>query len=108
MYRTPQNTKFSGIVIIVLAFTIALPLFLAPDTALARRGGDDGDRSRFYGIIESMPSGLHGDWVIGGRRATTAPGTQFEGPLAIGGCAKVDVRSGRVHEIESEPLHDCR
>ncbi len=95
---------------ILVALVFASSLLLFADHTLAKRGGND-DRARFYGIIQSMPlQGLHGDWVIGGRSITTGPHTQFdqsEGPLVVGGCAKVDFRNGRLHEIDSEPLRDC-
>ena len=112
MYRTIRKSKPFNIVVIVLAIAVALPLILAPDSALARRGGRGGDGDRFYGIVQSMPAGgLQGEWVIGGRKITTDPSTEFdqvEGPLTVGGCAKVDFRNGRVHEIDSEPPHDCK
>lgn len=69
------------------------------------------DRVRFYGWVESMPQGLHGTWIISGRQITTSPRTEFdqlEGPLRIGACVKVDIRSGKVHEIDSEPASNCR
>lgn len=97
---------------VLLALAMLVPLLSMPDDALAKRGGDSGGRERFYGIIESMPAGgLHGTWVIGGRTLTTSAGTEFdqtEGPLAVNNCAKVDIRGGRVHEIDSEPMRDCR
>ncbi len=100
--------KGAGLVGVVLLMALA-----APD------GGDAGeiridaqrDRVRFYGWVEQMPEGLHGTWVIGGRQVTTNPRTQFdqrEGPLHVGGCAKVDIRGGRVHEIDSESRGNCR
>jgi hypothetical protein len=96
---------------IILALVATVSFSLVPDLSFARRGGDE-DRVRYYGIIESKPTqGLHGDWVIGGRTVTTSPGTEFdqsEGALAIGGCAKVDFRNGRVHEIDTEPMRDCK
>lgn len=58
-----------------------------------------------------MPPGLHGTWTIGGRQVTTSPHTRFDqldGPLQVGGCAKVDIRGGAVHEIDSEPPRNCR
>lgn len=72
---------------------------------------DEENRIRFYGWVESMPNGLQGTGVIGGRQVTTTPQTKFdqvEGPLMVGGCAKVEIRSGSVHEIDSEPNEDCR
>jgi len=102
-----RRLNFNMIALVVI---LSASLSLLPDPGSAKRGGDD--RSRYYGIVESRPAqGLHGDWVIGGRAVTTGPGTEFdqsEGPLAIGSCAKVHFRNGKVHEIDSEPIHNCR
>lgn len=71
----------------------------------------DENRVRFYGWIKAMPDGLHGTWQVGGRTLNTGPGTDFDqtqGDLVVGGCAKVDIRGGMVHEIDSEPASDCR
>jgi hypothetical protein len=87
-----------------------LAWLMSPPAALAKKD-DDRDRLRFYGWVEVMPEGLHGTWVIGGQLVTTNPRTEFDqsdGPLVIGGCAKVDIRGGLVHEIDSEPPQDCR
>jgi len=98
--------------IIVLAFMIALPLVLPLNMAQARRGGDNDNRSDFYGIIQSRPeNGLQGVWVIGGRTFQADAGTEFdqtEGKLTVGQCAKVHIRNGRVHEIDSEPMRNCQ
>ena len=72
----------------------------------------DGDENRtlFYGLVEMMPAGLQGTWTIGARQFATNPQTefdQFDGPLIVGGCAKVDLQNGLVHEIESESIDDC-
>jgi hypothetical protein len=85
-------------------------LLLSP-ALLAAKDGDHRDRQRFYGWVEVRPEALQGTWVIGGREVTTSPQTQFDetdGPLKIGACAKVDLRGGVVHEIDSEPDRDCR
>lgn len=69
------------------------------------------NRVRFYGWVEAMPDGLHGTWRVGGQTVTTGPGTEFdqtEGALVVGGCAKVDMRNGKVHEIDSELASDCQ
>lgn len=109
MYPVWGTAIFKGVVL-SLACAIALPLLLSDD-AFAKRRGDD-SRSRFYGIIQVRPaSGLHGEWMIGGRTFITDSRTEFnqsEGALAPGSCAKVDIRSGRVHEIDSEPMRNCR
>ena len=71
---------------------------------------DTKDRVRFYGWVESMPEGMLGTWIIGGQTFVAGPGTEFDevdGPLKVGGCAKVDIRGGALHEIDSEPHHDC-
>jgi len=95
----------------ILLITLVLAVgCLAPATIMAK-GGDDRDRQRFYGWVEAMPAGLHGTWIIGGRQVTTNSRTQFdqqEGPLVVGACVKVDIRGGLVHEIDSEPPHNCR
>lgn len=103
--------KFAGPSCLTLVLSLAFAaVFMAPDLAMSK--DDDGrDRWRFYGWVESMPEGLHGTWIIGGRQITTNPRTRFdenEGLLMVGGCAKVDIRSGMVHEIDSEPARDCR
>jgi len=94
------------------ALTVALMLAAAPNMALAKRGGDGDNRSEFYGLVQARPeNGRHGDWVIGGRTVTTDAGTGFdqsEGPLQLGSCAKVHIRNGRIHEIDSEPSRNCR
>jgi hypothetical protein len=97
--------------LVVGATTLALllPLTLGPDVALAK--GSKPNRERFYGIIQSKPAGLQGTWQIGGRTVTTSRGTEFdqlEGALVVGACAKVDIRNGKVHEIDSEPMRNCR
>ncbi len=108
--RTIQRLKPLYTVMIMVSGLLVLSVSLVPDTSLARRGSDEA-RGRYYGVVQSRPAeGLHGEWVIGGRTITTSSDTEFdqrEGPLAIGTCAKVDLRGGRVHEIDSEPLRDC-
>jgi hypothetical protein len=94
-----------------LALSLALAaVSMAPEIAVAKEDRFR-DRFRFHGWVEVMPEGLHGTWIIGGQHVTTNPRTQFDqvdGPLMVGGCAKVDIRGGLVYEIDSEPPHDCR
>lgn len=112
MRLSMNETRVFKVMMNLLAFTVVSMLLLAPDMALARRGGDDDNRSEFYGIVQARPDKvLQGEWVIGGRTFTADSGTEFnqsQGPLKVGSCAKVHVRSGRVHEIDSEPMHNCR
>lgn len=89
----------------------ALAVMLLTPVVVAAKDEDGRERLRFYGWVEVMPAGLHGTWVIGGQQMTTTPQTQFDqadGPLRVGGCAKVEIRAGAVHEIDSEPDRDCR
>jgi hypothetical protein len=97
---------------IALAIMVALQTFIPLDIAQAKRGRDNENRSEFYGIVQSRPKNvLDGVWVIGRRTFKADAGTEYdqtEGKLAVGSCAKVHIRNGRVHEIDSEPMRDCR
>lgn len=104
--RTGRGFSFTALVLVFL-----LSAVLTTAGTVAARDDDRRDRIRFYGLVEMMPEGLHGVWIIGGQQVMTSPGTEFDqldGPLMVGGCAKVDIRDGFVHEIDSEPLQDCR
>jgi len=80
-------------------------LMAAPSMASAKGGDREDNRSEFSGIVQSRPQdGLQGQWVIEGRTFVTDAGTEFDqsdGDLAVGACAEVEVRNGRVHEIDS-------
>lgn len=112
MRHPGTNSKSMKITLMCLAFTFALTLITGPEEARARRGGTDDNRFEFYGVVQSLPAkGLRGVWVIAGRTVTADSGTEFdqvEGKLAVGRCAKVHIRNGRVHEIDSEPMRNCR
>ena len=109
--RSGNDPGLLRAMMIALVFTLALSLFLGTDMVLAK-GNDDDNRSEFYGIIQMRPEkGLQGTWVIGNRAFTADAGTEFdqsEGQLTVGSCAKVHVREGRVHEIDSEPMRNCQ
>ncbi|WP_298610117.1 hypothetical protein [uncultured Thiothrix sp.] len=98
--------------LLITASSTLLLTSLAPVTQ-AKKGDDDrqGDRVVFQGIVQSKPlGGLHGTWRIAGKTVRTHAGTQFDqldGRLQVGVCAKVKLRNGKVHEIDSEPAHDC-
>lgn len=95
----------------IVCLLAASMLLSAAGPSQARRGGDD-SRSEFYGIVEERPQqGRQGVWTIGGHSFQADSRTEIDeadGPLAVGSCAKVEIRNGRVHEIDSEPLRDCR
>jgi len=79
--------------------------------AVQAKDGGEQERIRFYGVVQTIPEGRLGAWLIGGRQVFVGPQTEFDeldGPLLVGGCAKVEIRDGVVHEIDSEPPHDCR
>ena len=81
------------------------------ETVSGSTSGGDENRTLFYGLVDMRPAGLQGTWTIDGRQFVTNPQTEFDqvdGPLIVGGCAKVDLRNGLVHEIDSEPIDDCR
>lgn len=107
-----NETKIFKSLMIAFTVVIALLLAAAPNMALAKRGGDTDNRSEYYGIVQARPeSGLHGEWVIGGLTFAADARTEFdqsEGKIVVGSCAKVQVRDGRVHEIDSEPMQDCQ
>lgn len=94
---------------VVLLALIVFTLGSMAPTGISAKSDDH--RYRFYGWIEKMPEDLQGTWVIDGRTLTSDAQTEYDqedGPLAVGGCAKVDIRNGRLHEIDSEPPSDCR
>jgi len=97
-----------------IVFLLVLWAMTAAPAGTVEASGDKNeraDRQRYVGRVEAIPEGLHGTWIIGGLEVTTGPRTEFDqsqGPLAVGGCAKVDIREGVVHEIDSEPDSDCR
>lgn len=94
-----------------LVSVLAFAALIVGSVVAEAKDGNDRDRIRFQGWVQSMPDGLHGIWTIGGRHVVTNARTEFDqsdGPLLVGRCAKVDIRGGLVHEIDSEPAGDCR
>ncbi len=66
--------------------------------------------SEFFGIVESMPSGLTGTWIIDGREVRATRGTDIEyhyGPIKVGSCVKVEMDWNKAEEIESLPPEWC-
>jgi hypothetical protein len=112
MSRSIIKTRRFKTMMIALAFMIALPLVAPRDMALAKRDRDIDERSEFNGIVQSRPeNALEGVWVIGGQTYKADAGTEFdqtEGELTVGSCAKVHIRGGHVHEIDSEPMRNCK
>ncbi len=110
-----QTTRGAGafrFIVLSAVFMFVFQFMIPPDTAHARRGRDGDNRSEHYGLIKSRPQkSLEGVWNVGGQNFTATAGTEFnqtQGKLTVGSCAKVHIRNGRVHEIDSEPLHNCK
>ncbi|MEZ4681536.1 MAG: hypothetical protein R2932_45720 [Caldilineaceae bacterium] len=108
--RTLMQTKVNlKLVTVIAMLSLMLPTFMTADVAHAKGGNQN--RERFYGIVQAKPAALQGTWIIGGRTIKTVSSTQFRqvgGKLAVGVCAKVDIRNGKVHEIDREPMRNCR
>ena len=89
---------FLSVISIVAALMLGTPLSSLAD--------DD-----FEGIIEYIPNGRIGTWVVGSREVVVTEATELEeddGPLVIGACVEVDYDDGRVEEIEREDLDECQ
>jgi len=98
------------------ALALGLAALLVPAMASAKRdrheGGHDHEAShhRSAARIAAVPDGRVGTWVIGGQSYQSDRSTELDesdGPLVVGACAHVDLRGGRVHEIDSEPASHC-
>ena len=109
MFAMIQHKFALKIVTVIAMLSLVMPLFMTAEVAYAK--GGNRNRVTFYGIIQKKPANLRGTWIIGGRTVKAVRSTEFDqvdGPLVLGGCAKVDIRNGRVHEIDSEPMRNCR
>jgi hypothetical protein len=100
-----MRRKTIGIFVLAVSVTMAMPLS-------AKDGREKDKREEYRGIIKSRPAdSLQGEWVIGERTFKTDANTEFdesEGNLTVGSCAEVEIRNEKVHEIDSEPMEDCR
>ena len=101
------HTRMKAIPFFMAIFMLLLP---TADWLEAMQGSDK-DRREYYGVINKRPHGqFHGEWVIGNEIVVTDNSTEFnenEGPLLEGSCAKVHIRNGRIHEIDSESMEKC-
>jgi hypothetical protein len=134
MLRLKTQCRTEKIIAQLFLWMFVLLLVAVPDLALARHGGDSGGEryphhhhehrhhhrqvygyysvdSNYYGIVDSRPYDLLGQWVIGGTLFIMESGTRFDmthGPLLLGTCAKVRVGDYHVREIQSKPLSYCQ
>ncbi len=103
-----QLMKRSRKIGLMVAALMTMTLATAPGLLEAKGGSSN--RVIWRGIVQAKPAGLIGSWTVGGRSFLTTRNTEFDqvdGILKVGACAKVDVRDGSVHEVDSEPLRDC-
>jgi hypothetical protein len=75
-------------------------------------GGHNGDDVKRYGLIESFPAVLTGDWVIDGVSYTAGNGTEFkqeQGVFAVGACVEIKYLPDTfvALEIETEDAEHC-
>ena len=98
------------------SLALALAALLVPAVAAAKRDRHGGEHEHHEdhhgsaGRITAVPEGRVGTWVIGGQAFQSDRSTELDesdGPLVVGACAHVDLRGGRVHEIDSEPASHC-
>ena len=53
-----NKTKIIRDMMIALVFMLALPLAMAPNMALAKRGDDSDNRLEFHGIVQARPENV--------------------------------------------------
>ncbi len=77
---------------------------------------DDDGGYKFYGVIQSLPSGgWFGDWIVGGRTVHVTAATRIEqehGPIAVGACVEVKgwpSANGSINatKIETQEPYKC-
>jgi hypothetical protein len=120
MWHADFNNKRLQSLMHGLSLTVTLLLVAAPESTLAAGPGGGivkqpmtiyAIESKYYGIIESRPETLQGEWVIRGRTFRTEAKTKFDqsaGPLRVGSCAKVRIRNDHVREISNGLWHYCQ
>ncbi len=93
--------------------TLLLLLWLSIPVVVASPADDD-DWPKWYGILESRPSGVQGEWVVKGRTFIATSSTVLEqehGALQPGACTEVKYRviaSGyEAIKISSEENYKC-
>jgi len=69
------------------------------------------DEIEYKGIIHARPAGTAGNWIIGDNVYKASEKTKLDeekGPLIVGACAEVEVKNGKVTEIETESMKKCQ
>ncbi len=86
----------------VLVFSTCT-LLLAPANSTASE--------EFFGLLEGLPEGRVGTWVIGGRQVEVTDQTEIEeefGPFAVGACIEVEYEGKVVKKVATEKKRLCR
>lgn len=96
---------------IILLFALLIGT-ISPFALRADDGGDDDNYVQAYGILQSFPAGLIGNWVVDGTSYAADSGTQFDqehGAFATGICVEVKYipATGQALEIEMEEAYKC-
>jgi len=61
----------------------------------------------YKGIIHARPA----DWIIGDNVYKATDKTKIDeenGPLIVGACAEVEIKNGKITEIETESMKKCQ
>ncbi len=86
------------------------------ENGLSESGGldDDANQTNVYGLVNSFPPALVGDWNVGGTVYHTDSNTSFEteaGNFRVGGCVKVKLTTingaRTVTAIETDSASNC-
>jgi hypothetical protein len=85
-----------------------------PDGTVTPSPTSTPDELEAYGLVETMPDGLVGDWVISGVAYSASAATEFKsehGPFAVGVCVKVHASGAAapftLREIETKQAFRC-
>lgn len=79
---------------IISAMLAALTLAAVQTAVFA--SDDHGYRSKFFGIVEALPIGLSGTWIVNGRSVEVSPQTVIEQEhvrIAVGTYVEIEGRS---------------
>ena len=92
--------------------TIAMSFLVV---AIAFGFDDDGKETDFKGLVQSLPTGLIGDWMVSGTTVHVSASTQVrqdDGPAVTGACVEVKGQpladtSVNASEVRTQKAEDC-
>lgn len=76
-----------------VTFLLVLTLLVTGIVVFASNDHKTGYQSKFYGIIEQLPAGLQGTWIVNGRQVEIGPRTEIEeeyGQVAVGAYVEIE------------------